>query len=272
MLALNEKEVTVPVVTVTDTSTPIAVLWARQMIRQLEGSGASGGSRQIARKQDIKSKQILELAKKYCLMSSQSSFVLVETVPDQQKSGKEIELRRIPVALAREWGGVSATIDLCCPAVLYCVMPSQLKAPTDLEFESIPAFQRVPNRADGNRGVMFNSDEALVYEILKTQRPQGGFEVTKKLAKRMLNSDRFGILNKIARTITVKAETDILCLFWTMIALEVLDTRCAYYATIWGSLVEKSRIWLLQELRRVSPELEGKPLEAFVAALLGENG
>lgn len=183
------------------------------MIQRLEDSGASGGSRQIARKQETKSKQILELAKKYCLMSSQSSFVLVETVPDQQKSGKEIELRRIPVSLAREWGGVSATITQCCPTVLCCVRPSLSKAPTDLEFESIPAFRRVPNRADGNRGVMFNSDEALVYEILKTQRPQGGFEVTKKLAKLMLNTDRFGILNKIARTITVKAETDILCLF-----------------------------------------------------------
>jgi len=253
-LNLNGEEVTVPVVAVTDPAVPISTLWARQMILKLEDIASVGGSRQADRKQTSQNKHILELAMKYSLMSSQTSFVLMETVSDELKSDKNIELRRIPVALTSEWGNIRSYSQRCAMAVprIPCSMVFMPSLHLDESYEA----ERV------------NSEEDLVYEILKTQQPQGGFEVTKELVNWMLNEDRFDSLNKKVQMITAKAETDTLCLFWTMVVFRVLETRGASYVTIWEPLVEKSRKWLNREIEITVPELDGTPLGEFVADVI----
>jgi Ca-activated chloride channel family protein len=91
--------------------TTVATLAARARIRELEESpewAGARGSRQQDRKAAGVSREIVELAKKYSLISRETSFVAVErrTTPVVG----EIALRRIPIALTSGWGGVSRLV------------------------------------------------------------------------------------------------------------------------------------------------------------------
>ncbi|HQY69314.1 MAG TPA: VIT domain-containing protein [Pseudomonadales bacterium] len=85
----------------------VPALMARAAIRELEeGRGAEreAGSNQRARRGKGVDTKVLELALRYQLLSSQTSFVAVE----ERSAGEQAEraqLRRVPVALTHGWGG-----------------------------------------------------------------------------------------------------------------------------------------------------------------------
>jgi Ca-activated chloride channel family protein len=82
----------------------IPVLMARKAIQELEeGRGAARGSAQANRKENVQRTRILELALRYQLISSATSFVAVEERADGAQA-QQAELRRIPVALTKGWG------------------------------------------------------------------------------------------------------------------------------------------------------------------------
>jgi len=87
-------------------------LFAREAIRDLEeGRGAvvGGGSRQRDRQEARVKDTIVSLATRYALMSSYTSFVAVEKRDAGEASDlPPAELRRIPVALLKDWHGTSA--------------------------------------------------------------------------------------------------------------------------------------------------------------------
>ncbi len=87
-------------------------LFAREAIRDLEeGRGAvvGRGSRQRDRQEARVKDAIVSLATRYALMSSYTSFVAVEKRDAGEASDlPPAELRRIPVALLRDWHGTSA--------------------------------------------------------------------------------------------------------------------------------------------------------------------
>ena len=263
-LMVDEKEVSVSVVPVSDNSVPIPTLWGRQMISQLEDSGSLGGSRQIVRKQNENSKKILELAKKYSLMSSQSSFVLVATVPDDKKHGQEIELRRIPIMLTRGWGErqprVCASISMPAP-----MSPDRMYDMKIIEDRSSP--YTISDRYEEHRRPSSEQD-IIVYELLGVQRPEGGFEINRSLFERLFNSDLFETINDAASLITTDIVTEKLQILWTMIVLRVLEVRYRDLRMIWEPLVMKSQNWLQQEVQKTNPQLSGKPLDEYVAHFL----
>ena len=87
--------------------TTVATLTARARIRELEESfewTSTRGSQQHNRKEAGVSREIIDLAIKYGLMSRETSFVAVERRATPVVG--EIALRRIPIALTSGWGGL----------------------------------------------------------------------------------------------------------------------------------------------------------------------
>jgi Ca-activated chloride channel family protein len=109
----------------------IPVLMARKGIQELEeGRGAARGSAQTNRKENVARTRILELALRYQLISSATSFVAIEERLAQTTT-QQAELRRIPVAMTKGWHGMR---EAAAPggggAVLYSMSPSaRMKAP-----------------------------------------------------------------------------------------------------------------------------------------------
>jgi Ca-activated chloride channel family protein len=92
-------------------------LFAREAIRDLEERRGelfgARGSAQTSRKAGKAEKAILELATRYSLMSSQTSFVAVEERSEEERGEiGDAELRRIPVALLRDWHGTDRGLHL----------------------------------------------------------------------------------------------------------------------------------------------------------------
>ncbi|HYG75675.1 MAG TPA: VWA domain-containing protein, partial [Planctomycetota bacterium] len=95
----------------------VPVLMARKAIQELEeGRGGLLGSAQSNRKENATRSRILELAVRYQIMSSATSFVAVE----ERQAGTQTqaaELRRVPVALTKGWGAVEESCDLSLQAM-----------------------------------------------------------------------------------------------------------------------------------------------------------
>ncbi|MBK9668339.1 MAG: VWA domain-containing protein [Gammaproteobacteria bacterium] len=88
----------------------VPVLMARSAIRELEEGRSAAmerGSNQRARKKDDTNSKVLELALKYQILSSQTSFIAVEERAEGTQS-ERAQLRRVPVALTQGWGGGSS--------------------------------------------------------------------------------------------------------------------------------------------------------------------
>ena len=102
----------------------IPVLMARRAIQELEeGGGVSKGSSQTDRKVKTVKTRVLELALRYQIMSSETSFVAIE----ERAAGTQhaaAELRRIPVALTKGYG---ATVPQQAPSgmMLAAVLPAE---------------------------------------------------------------------------------------------------------------------------------------------------
>ncbi len=105
--------------------TTVATLAARARIRELEESPewtSTRGSRQQRSKDAGVSREIIDLAIKYGLMSRETSFVAVERRATPVVG--EMQLRRIPIALTSGWGGLERKL-LGRPARA-CPSPSML--------------------------------------------------------------------------------------------------------------------------------------------------
>jgi Ca-activated chloride channel family protein len=122
--------------------TGVPALMARAAIRELEeGRGIEAprfGSQQRTRKAQGVDAQVLELALRYQLLSSQTSFVAIEERVEGVQT-ERAQLRRVPVALTHGWGGVERALQCTTRVSMACAS----RALMDLD---IPAFQ---HRAGG---------------------------------------------------------------------------------------------------------------------------
>jgi len=92
---------------------PVPKLWARLAIRDLEeGKGGRSGSNQARGKtEDRRTKRLVELGKKYGLMTSATSYVAIEVRSEEDKTVGQAQLRRVPVALTAGWGGQGSVVS-----------------------------------------------------------------------------------------------------------------------------------------------------------------
>ncbi len=96
----------------------VPVLWARERLRDLEEHfGVPGASRQ-RRNSDQRRSQALKLSETYGVLCSLTSLVAVEERAEGEKAAGPLELRRVPAALTRGWGGMGAMEPLMVNASL----------------------------------------------------------------------------------------------------------------------------------------------------------
>jgi len=154
------KEWVIDILPITDKNLPVSKLWARQRIRDLEeGHTLLGGSCRKERVEEVTAKEIIEISRKYGIISSKTSFVGVEKRPKSKKSTSEIVLRKVPAMLTSGWGGQA-------------FRPQYANAP--LSFMQSGANQSL-SVAESCLFAYHNRD--LLLEILSLQRPGGGFKI-----------------------------------------------------------------------------------------------
>ena len=117
---------------------PVPTLWAREAIRDLErGVEPRRGSRQRRPEaEERRRRRLVELGRRYGLISSAASYVAVEERPEGERLEGSAELRKIPVALTVGWGGYGRLI----PGRPSAPRPVGIPGPPMTR----PAFSRIP--------------------------------------------------------------------------------------------------------------------------------
>jgi len=274
-----------------DEGSPIPILWARERIRDIE-EGNTQGSRQRERTDRKSTKAIIEISKRYGIVSSETSFIGIERRSESEKSTAEIVLRKVPVMLTKGWGGlfdrtaakisVHDSVTMYCrrekPSleqysfqritdiqedndsgnVIYASAASLLKEKNWFKFD-IPTFLR--KRA----GVPPVSDKKdFLLEILSRQQATGGFEFDESL----LEYASLTGVRDMAEMISVKAHTDKAKILMTMLILLILEMQFGERRDEWEGIVEKSRRWLQAEIEKHEPTIDQQPLEIWLRDFL----
>ena len=88
-----------------DADSLLPVLWGRRKIRELEESEGLGARRESQVLKGVES-ELVRLGARYGLMSSATSYVAIEERSENERVEDRAELREIPVALTKGWGGL----------------------------------------------------------------------------------------------------------------------------------------------------------------------
>lgn len=218
----------------------VALLLARGLIDDLETGDAQAGSRQTARRQKTTEKQILDIALKYQLASSKTSFIAVET----RKGGDPIEpvaLRRVPVALTSGWGGISAiSIPVGIAGVAGIGGGTVVVNMAKMAYlEMKPLYSR---GRPGQKPARAQADSFL--ELVALQKVGGSWVLKKKLAD-LAGASQAQILEELPESIR---RPDVA---GTLVALFLLWTEHVSREDEWKLIAEKALAWL--EAEGVSP-------------------
>jgi hypothetical protein len=255
----------------------VVALAARTRIRELEESPAwtrTRGSRQSDRKKSSVTAEIVALSTRYGLISRETSFVAIER-RDTPVEG-EIQLRRVPIALASGWGGleignaapppaatpsflrVSASADLMSLEDTFDDMPSsQLSSADPSERYTARArasagsaiargFGRFfPGRAKPPAPLVDAGADALrtrMYRLVNLQRADGSWELTDEHADaigRELRDVKSALAN-----VTGDAEENHAKAWATALALAWLRRDASDLEAEWKMLASKGEQWL----------------------------
>jgi len=172
------------------TDFPISKLWAREKIRELEeGNGLPRGSKQQQRGQSKKQNAIVEISRKYGVISRSTSFVGVEKRLDTEEAMPEIELRVVPSCITEGWHGGQIRYSRAPQynqSPRYCrslkAFSGDIDRYEDKDFH-IPAFIR-PSRPGLRERAMpsDHSEKDPLLEILALQKSGGGFGMDRIIA------------------------------------------------------------------------------------------
>jgi len=285
----------IPVETVESDVAPIPLLWAREMIRDLEEGGGhhnEKGSRQMDRKNGKRRETIISLSRAFKILSQYTSYVALEERAETEKSSSAPSLRPIPVPVAIGWHGMGSLFGGVVREspdrydVRFCKGPSRVSEPLDT-----PIFCRMasstpspasPRQRPFMKAPSFPRREEVLLEILSCQKAEGGMEMDKLTAVAL--SIDFQDLTRLARRIKTEAPVDRFLLLSTAVLLHILEEYFRDQRQQWEQVVCKSREWLSQVVRETRPVLKGKPLVEWVEqtmdtgflsrkyAILGEVG
>ena len=195
-----------------ETRLPVPLLWARERIRELEeGHDSGAGSRQEARKPGKRGKSIIELSKKYGVISSMTSFIGIEKRADGEKGVSEIVLRKVPSLITKGWHGglsrvgMSPTIaSVPAAAMSYCItrnkdnskfQVSEMQSRGETLYSIRMETTKKPDKKD------------ILFEILNSQKPTGGLELSMILMTKLGITK--GSLAKEEENVAAPAGTDI---------------------------------------------------------------
>lgn len=257
----------VPVQEISGDHIPISLLWAREKIRELEeGTALKSGSKQIKRKKKIIREQLIKLSKTYGLVSRETSFVAVEKREEKEKTLGEVILRKIPVMLTKDCGGIRDMFPKC-----YSV---SIQTPPSQERDTSCSYYSCSRRDEDSTLSAFNMPKTTFphrqrrgfIDILSLQRFEGGFIIDADLADML--SLPLNYISMAANKIVGKYKIDAFVLLSTAIILLILERRYANDRSIWETVGEKSIKWLEREIMTKKPFIDGIPLIEWVEDFL----
>jgi Ca-activated chloride channel family protein len=265
------------------TSRVIPVLMARLAIQELEERAEpSAGSRQPGRKREQIRQQVRDLALRYQVMSSETSFVAIE----ERAEGAQhppAELRRIPIALTREWGGLAEeglrrmlTTKLAgvTPAISFCKVAMSRGGQQRLRRSTfaIKMFA-TPDHGDGASpgnsprlaasGAKSVADSDPLLQLALLQRADGSYTLGEELAG--LARVPLRELVGLARQLGTGRES----VLATLVALHLLEHRFSDRREEWDLLAGKARRWLASQ--QVAAPAPASSLQTWVAIVLEAN-
>jgi Ca-activated chloride channel family protein len=269
---------------------PTPLLWARTKIRELEESPTvTLGSQQVQRKENKVKLAIIDLSKKYGIICRETSFVAVEKRLDAEKTTGEVVLRKVPVMLTKEWGGLDLSVrtmnSLRRDGIITSGSIGSVERAESIMYEklSVPAYMRFAShlrKPDSAINEMYSPDMAApasgsgddndLLNILALQKAAGGFEIDSAFAKNL--QVPLPDLQNMALKIQAKGKPDKFVLLSTAIILGFLDHKYADKKAIWEGVVEKSRKWLERQISKSTPTIEGTPLADWANQLLQKQG
>jgi len=242
---------------------PGPVLWAREKIRELEEGGDAfiRGSRQMERKEKKIQDTIVELSKKYSLLSTMTSFVAVEEREEKEKSTGEIVLRKVPALVTVGWHGLgrvlpSTSMELNMPsppAPSRQVMFQMRRSPSITEHLSFDNFyaKEEPKQRKKER-----QKTDLLMDVLSLQNVQGGLRMNGDMAK------VFGFdlkkIQELASAMNLEIPEDKFLVVSTAILLQILRVYFLSEEFSWKRIIRKSEAWLQKVMKDGRPRIEGR--------------
>lgn len=262
--------------------TVLPMIWARRRIRELEEGNewTRRGSRQSERVKKSVESQLVDIGKRYGLMSSATSYVAIEERPADERATERAELRRIPVALTTGWGGLMGAIGpvACAPMASMRMLDTDamLIQPDSVApqvsgtgaFSSGPA-DMVDSMSEsvgpgiGRGGVARKakgSPDDKLDDVLFAQRSDGSWELTKELAR--LCNAKPADLKKAAKTESAKV-SEPERLLATLLVLQLLEARAE--ATSLKPMIRKAKAWAKRAVGKSKPPKSFSSWEEWAA-------
>lgn len=236
----------------------IPALWARERIRDLE-EGTSElhgrtGSRQEARRRRRVDSGIVEVARRYGLTSSMTSYVAVEYREEKDRTVEPAVLRRMPIMLTRDWHGTEN--------VKYMAMEMAVMSPRTLRQElrmPSPLFSSRRSK-DQTRPSLLEKSFSYPDEHMKSIDPCLDAEPVNWLQDLLLGqsaagdiawSDRITEITGMEEEewAAVGAEAGLAgAALWTALAVALLKNLASDEEPLWRRAVKKAETWLRDNL------------------------
>jgi Ca-activated chloride channel family protein len=252
---------------------PIPILWARESIRELDDLDTRGGSQQKREKDpEQRRARLVELGTRYGLLSSATSYVAVEERSASDKTSKQAELRRIPVALTTgSRGDPQRTV---MPMAMFITAPPM--AGSSLPPSPSPYFQptasagplfmarakqavfssmgfsggqrdgddddgiAAPTRSVGrSRKLRATMPSDPVFDLLMTQRADGSF-ATSPILTSWLGKERHKRMCEACAAVDE-------ALVVTCVVIALLEREAADRASEWSPAMVKARAWCARQ-------------------------
>ncbi len=258
--------------------TVVSTLAARARIRELEESPewlSARGSRQQRSRASDSSREIIDLAVRYSLISRETSFVAVER--RQRPVQGDVQLRRIPIALTNGWGGLDRRRDRAIkpgmaappPAASYAdasemsALRSMAHSPMSAGHgivsriaDMIPGRQRPESEerlgdlvepashtasAQTRARKSGDADRAKMLAVVSLQRADGSWELDEPFARAIGQPlDKL----RVAEAAASDAADDASRAWATALALQWLTSNAAAFGDEWRIVAMKARQWL----------------------------
>jgi len=242
----------------------VPVLMARRRIQELEESIVETGS--IADRHEIQ-QAIIELSRRYGLISSLTSYIAIETRPDAEAADRP-EYRRVPLALTAGWGGIKETVtDKCQIIHCDCWKVSYQDIEHDVDY-SVPFVEEVydaPSAVIGPKARSIKNKKSkvsgqkppAVLRPPKIERPESMVELTTLIGLQRFDGEwpdcqylrhyHFGNMidfYRIRQLIWSRFPNLTDELIPTILALYLLESRFDVEREQWRQIAEKGRHWL----------------------------
>jgi len=264
---------------------PAPQLWAREKIRDLEERNVEKGSKQKERKNDKTLKTIIDISKKYGVLSKSTSFIAIEERTSDEKSSETMVLRKIPVAITAGWHGIGSVNR----ALKYSNFSSSRQQtpqsnstwkmnsqsfnskkenrPNELQcciensfcrdFDKDRWYYKRSN-PDATNNVNKNTDDDIIIEILSNQKKDGGIELTDKLAKLLYIN--ISEVQEAAKKLNLNIRDKDFLVVSTAIILEYLKISYPDFQRDYGSVIKKSIDWLNDIIENVVTKIDDEEL------------